>query len=343
MDKRLFEIDSGASTPKYRQIIDGVVTAIEQKELSRGDTLPSVNKMCRDFSLARETVIKAYTELKSQGIIESVPGKGYYVASEYTRHCIKVFALFDSLSTYKQDLYDTLKDELGDEAILDIYFHHFNADVFERLLLDSIGKFGVYLVMPFAHKRLPHIFEKLDPVKLTSGDYSSLVIFDREQQYAGPYSYIGQNFDTAVYDCLVSGRELIQKYHRFVMVTPRHIQHPAETFPVFERFCQDFGIEHVIIPNWKKEPISEGTAYFVVDDHDVIYVIEQSKAKNFTLGQNIGLLSYNDTVVKRVLCDGITVLSTDFIALGTRAAQYVRNPLKTHEIIPTRLIVRNSL
>jgi len=43
------------------------------------------------------------------------------------------------------------------------------------------------------------------------------------------------------------------------------------------------------------------------------------------------------------LRDGITVISTDFIALGKRAAQYVRNPVKTHEMIPTRLIVRNSL
>ncbi len=81
----------------------------------------------------------------------------------------------------------------------------------------------------------------------------------------------------------------------------------------------------------------------MVDDHDLIYVIEQSKAKNFTLGKDVGVLSYNDTVVKRVLCDGITVISTDFTELGRRAAQYVRNPVKTHEIIPTRLIIRNSL
>lgn len=343
MSKLPFQIESESSSPKYRQIIDGIISAIEYKELSRGDALPSVNKMCRDFSVARETVLKAYGELKSQGIIEAVPGKGYYVATEYTKHRTKVFALFDSLSSYKQDLYTALKDELGEEAILDIYFHHFNAEVFERLLLDNMGKFGIYLVMPFTHKRLPEIFTKLDVDKLVSNDLSYLLIFDREQQYADPYSYLGQNFDTAVYECLKSGLSLIKKYRRFVLVTPRHIQHPEETFPIFGRFCKDHAIDCAVIPNWKQEPITQETAYFVVDDHDLIYVIEQSKAKNFTLGKDVGVLSYNETVVKRVLCDGITVISTDFIELGKRAAQYVRNPRKTQEIIPTRLIVRNSL
>jgi hypothetical protein len=45
----------------------------------------------------------------------------------------------------------------------------------------------------------------------------------------------------------------------------------------------------------------------------------------------------------RVLCGGITVISTDFIRLGKRAAEYIRFPQKTQEIIPTNLIVRKSL
>jgi DNA-binding transcriptional regulator YhcF (GntR family) len=343
MNKPLFKIERTSSSPKYRQIIDGIIAAIERKKLRRGDLLPSVNKICTDFSVARETVLKAYTELKSQGIIEAIRGKGYYVATEYIQYRPKVFLLFDSSTSYKQDLYFAFKDTLGDEVMIDIYFHHFNIEMFERLLLNSMGKYNMYLVMPFTHKRMPDIFAKLDAEKLVNADRSYLVVFDREKQYTGPYSYLGQDFDTSVYNGLQSGLALIKKYRRMVMVVPQRIQHPAESFHSFKRFCEDQAIEYAIIYQWHQEPITPGTAYFVVDDSDLIHVIEQSMAQNYLLGQDVGIVSYNDTDVKRVLCGGVTVISTDFVQLGKRAAEYVRNPKITQEIIPTRLIVRNSL
>lgn len=343
MEKSLFEIEDTARLPKYKQIVGGIITAIDQKELSRGDALPSVNTMSKQYAVARETVVKAYNELKSQGIIEAIPGKGYYVATEYTKHLSKIFLLFDSSTLYKQDLYEALSSALGGEMILDIYFHHFNIEMFERLLLDSIGKYNMYLVMPFTHKHMPDVFAKLDVGKLTTGNTSNLLILDRERQYAGPYSYIGQDFDASVYNCLEEGLPLLSKYRRMVMVFPHRIQHPEETFHCCKRFCGDHNIDYAMIYSWQQEEITPGTVYFIVDDHDLIYVIEQCNARNYVLGQDVGLLSYNETPIKRVLLDGITVISTDFIRLGTRAAEYIHSPQKTHEIIPTRLIIRNSL
>ncbi len=343
MNTPLFEIEDSSSLPKYRQIIEGIITAIERKELRRGDALPSVNMMCKDYSVARETAVKAYNELKSQGIIEAVPGKGYYVATEYIKHHTKIFLLFDSFSPYKQELLQTFNDTLGEEIIVDIYFHHFNIEMFERLMLDSMGKYGMYLVMPFTHKRVPDIFAKLDAEKLVTSDASYLLILDREKQHAGPYSYIGQDFDTSVYTCLESGLALINKYRRMVMVVPQRIQHPEESFSSFKRFCENYAIDYAITYRWSQEAITPGTAYFVIDDHDLIHIIEQCNAQNYMLGQDVGVISYNETPVKRVLCGGITVISTDFIQLGKRAAEYVHAPQKTQEVIPTKLIIRNSL
>ncbi len=343
MEKPLFKIENTSSLPKYRQIVDGIITAIDRKDLSRGDALPSVNMVSKKYSVARETVVKAYNELKSQGIIEAIPGKGYYVITEYTKHLSKIFLLFDSFTLYKQDLYEALRDILGGEMILDIYFHHFNIEMFERLLLDSIGKYNMYLVMPFTHKHMPDVFAKLDVEKLTNGNSSNLLILDRERQYARPYSYIGQDFDTSVYNCLKDGLPLLSKYRRMVMVFPHRIQHPEETFHCCKRFCEAHRIDYAIIYRWRQEQVTPGTLYFIVDDHDLIHVIEQCNAHNYILGQDIGILSYNETPVKRVLCGGISVISTDFIRLGERTAEYIRSPQKTQEIVPTRLIVRNSL
>lgn len=343
MDTPLFTIDSTSGSPKYRQIIDGIIQAIERKELSRGDVLPSVNQLYKDFALARETVIKAYAELKSQGIVESIPGKGYYVASEYVKHGLKIFLLFDALSAYKQDLYNAFKKEIGPEAILDVYFHHFNIEMFEMLLLDSIGKYGYYLVMPFAHPKISDILAKLDQTRLLNGDKSYFLVWDREHCVAAPYSYIGQEFEMTVYACLQEALRLIKKYARFVLMMPESIHHPSETKAAFVRFCEQYGISYALIEDWEQEPVTPGTAYFVVDDSDLLHVVETCKEQRYVLGKTVGLLSYNETALKRVIGDGITVISTDFRQLGKRTAQYIREPILTEEIIPTRLIVRSSL
>jgi len=65
--------------PKYQKIVDGITAAIEDETLAEGSVLPSVRDMCRDYSLSRDTVSKAYQELKNRGIVNASPRKGYYV------------------------------------------------------------------------------------------------------------------------------------------------------------------------------------------------------------------------------------------------------------------------
>ncbi|MBN1996789.1 alpha-L-fucosidase [candidate division KSB1 bacterium] len=75
------EINNNSLVPKYKQIVDGIIESISQKTLKRGDVLPSVREVCKQYSLSQDTVVKAYNELKKRGIIKSVISKGYYVTS----------------------------------------------------------------------------------------------------------------------------------------------------------------------------------------------------------------------------------------------------------------------
>jgi len=341
--KSLFDVQSRSSSPKYKQIVDGIINAIKRKDLVRGDVLPSVSSLCKEFSLSRETVVKAYAELKSQGIVAAVPRKGYYLASEYVKHTTKVFVLFDAFTPYKEDLYNAFKDELGEDAILDIYFHHFNIELFESLLLDSMGKYGIYVVMTFPHPKIPEILKKLDPDKLLVADRCYLLILDRCKETAEPYSSICQDYDTLLYDCLQTGLALIKKYNKLILVFPMPSYHPKEIMDGFSRFCEENAIDYRIIHNLMQEKIKKKTAYFVIEDADLVYILEQCKARNYTLGQDVGVISYNETAMKRIVSDGVTVISTDFAAMGRRTAEYIRNPKRTREVRPTRLIIRSSL
>jgi DNA-binding LacI/PurR family transcriptional regulator len=59
----------------------------------------------------------------------------------------------------------------------------------------------------------------------------------------------------------------------------------------------------------------------------------------------VGIVSYNDTPLKRVVAGGISVVSTDFYAQGVRAAEHILapGPRPVHEVRPTELTLRSSL
>ncbi|MEM1137157.1 MAG: winged helix-turn-helix domain-containing protein, partial [Bacteroidota bacterium] len=78
----LFQVDGTKRMPKYRQISRSVVHAIKKGELKVGEKLPSINEVSVEFLLARETVVKAYNDLREMGIVVSKPGKGIYVCTE---------------------------------------------------------------------------------------------------------------------------------------------------------------------------------------------------------------------------------------------------------------------
>ena len=71
--------------PKYKQIVQSVMRDIERGVLKKGDQLPSISELSIEYLLARDTVEKAYRELRSCGLITSIQGKGYYVQASNDR------------------------------------------------------------------------------------------------------------------------------------------------------------------------------------------------------------------------------------------------------------------
>jgi len=81
-----FTVNPQSNLLKYQQLIDSINEAISRNLLRVGDMLPSVNQICNESSLSRDTVFKAYAELKNRGIVESVPNRGYFVAKAVTKY-----------------------------------------------------------------------------------------------------------------------------------------------------------------------------------------------------------------------------------------------------------------
>lgn len=338
----IFEIIDESKSPKYRQIIDGVILAIRKQRVRQGDSLPSASALCKEFHLARETVLKAYAELKLLGIVEAVPRKGYFVATESVEHTHKVLLLMDEFSSYKQDLYDAFRKRLGKEAVVDVFFHHCNAATLKNLLRDKVDTYSDIVLTPFDDPAISEILSDFAPEKL--------LILDRSEHADNRYSFIGQDFDANLYNALVSVADRFARYERICLVfrLPSEVmirsnQSPATIPMAFRRFCQSHSLKYTVMHEVGE--IRKGDAYFVIDDADLVMVVQQALEKKLALGDEVGILAYNETDMRKVVGEGITVVSTDFKEMGRRAAEYILNEKKkkTKQIIPTRGILRKSL
>src|SRR5215467_11780020 len=76
------QITTGASTPIYRQIIDQVRLAAATGEVPAGEPMPSVRSLADQLRINFNTVAKAYAELVRDGVLESLPAKGFFVADK---------------------------------------------------------------------------------------------------------------------------------------------------------------------------------------------------------------------------------------------------------------------
>ena len=75
-------ISNSSTDPIYEQISKQVKASIIQGKLEAGDNLPSIRGLARDLQVSVITTKRAYEELEKEGFIETMQGKGSFVASQ---------------------------------------------------------------------------------------------------------------------------------------------------------------------------------------------------------------------------------------------------------------------
>jgi len=326
-----FTININSEVPKYQQLVNAINNELANNKLTSGDVLPSVNFMCNTYQLSRDTVFKSYSILKEQGVIESVPNKGYYIANN-TR---KVLLVLDTFKAYKEVVYHAFVNNLPDNIITDAQFHHYNIDNFKTILNNSKGKYYKYVVMTFNHQEVPSILSDINNDKL--------LLIDWSVHSSAKNNYVFQDFGKAFFEALKPASSLFKKYKKLVFIYPSFTYHPEETIKYFKAFCELFQFDYEIIIDPKVFQLNKNTAYISTSDRMLGQFLEQCKIENLEPGTDVGFLSYNDTPTKKFIYKGISVVSTDFNALGTKAAEFVSQDKPMQCYIPTKLIIRDSL
>jgi DNA-binding transcriptional regulator YhcF (GntR family) len=312
------KIDKSLKKPIYQQIFDWVIHGINEGIFVTDYHLPSINQIASENQLARETVVKAFKLLQEKGIVNAIHGKGFFIASGEFKSVHHIFLLFDTLSAYKEVLYEAIQKQFGEEVYIDIYFHHFNPKTFENLVKEAAGNYTAYIVLPFDS---PKITEMLEPIPS-----EKLFLLDRwPRYYKNQFHGVYQDFYNDVIKALNPFTSKIKLYKKLVLVFRDMLTElPLELMEGFEEFCYQNKIEYEIVKRaLRKTQIEKNVAYLTLDDNDLVKLIEYANNQKWVIGKDLGIISYNDTPLKKVVANGITVISTNFEKMGKSIAQLV--------------------
>lgn len=330
---KIIAIDNNLSIPKYKQIVLSIENAITKGELSKGDLIPSINSIGKEFKISRDTVLMAYNNLKGRGIIQSIPGKGYYVKSENLELSQKIFVLFDELNAFKEDLYNSFLKSIDSNTQIDIFFHHFNYEVFNKLIIDSIGNYNYYVIMPANLEDTNLAIENLPKEKV--------YILDQMHNELRSYSAIYQDFENDIYKNLTIGKSYLKKYSKLILLFQK--RQPNGMKKGFEKFCSDNDFKYEVIDSFENRFPEKGETYIIPDDRNLIRMMKKVLSSPLELGKDVGIISYNDTMLKEIIEGGITTISTDFKKMGEKLAEMINNNEQVQIENSNSFILRNSL
>ncbi len=332
MELKLLTEDS--AKPKYRQLADGVRSMLRKGQLSEGDALPSINAVCRGCGVSRDTVVKAYAALKRMGLVDSAHGKEFYIVSAKPVSAPRALVLLDELSMYKQRLVGGLREGLGEGAELSVLCHSNNLDTLKTLVNSYADKYESLALIP-AHD-IPGTLSFLKE----RGQGGALLLDRFSPEGEGAFPAVYQDFELGVAEALESGLGRLRRYKRLRLL-PRGSSHiMKEIARGFESFAARHSFDWAV--RSKPEP-EKGDAWLVIDDEDLVKFIKRARAEGLSIGSAIGLVSYNDTPLKEIIESGVSVVTTDFRAMGLQAGELIRGGESKCVRIKTELILRGTL
>jgi DNA-binding transcriptional regulator YhcF (GntR family) len=335
----LIKVDSYPSTSKYLQIVNAVLKEIEKGTIQAGDNMPSINELSIELDIARDTVERGYKQLRQLGVINAVPRRGYFIENTAFRRPLSVFLLFNKLSTPKKMVYDALVNELGDKAGIDFYIYNNDFHLFKRLLSRNKDQYTHYVIIPHFIEGGENAHEVVNTIPK-----DKLLLVDKLlPKITGEYGAIYTDYEEDIYQALTEALERLARYHTIKLIFPDHSYYSKEILKGFTHFCQDNAFQHKIISSLDHESVQEGEVYINMIEEDLVTLIEKIQPTSLKIGEQVGIISYNETPFKRIVLNGITTISSDFREMGIMAAQAILSGTTEKQKVPFRLTLRPSL
>jgi DNA-binding transcriptional regulator YhcF (GntR family) len=336
---KLIHLDDHSATPKYQQLANSIINAIEKGQIGKEAIMPSINELSFEFQISRDTAEKGYKHLKSIGILGSVPGKGFYIRTTEVTQQVKIFLLFNKLSAHKKIIYDSIVSSLAGQGSIDFYIYNNDFALFRNLLLSKHDQYTHYVIIPHFNEGGENASEIINKI-----DKNKLILLDKlVPGVEGKYGAVYENFEKDIYSALEQALSRLAKYQVLKIIFPEQTYFPQEILKGFYRFCTQYAFGYHVVHSIEDEPINEGEVFINLMENDLVILIERILSLKLKVGKDVGVISYNETPLKKIILDGITTISSDFEMMGEKTAQLILERSTEHVEIPFYLTLRSSL
>lgn len=342
---KLISIKPESRKPKYQQIVDSIIDNIANGNLKMDEKIPSINKFSEEFYLSRDTIEKAYNILKERKIITSIRGKGYYITRTKLISKVNILFLINKLSTHKMKIYNSFINRMGSTSHTDLHIYHCDEALFLNLLEKNLNAYDYFVIMPhFKTEELKHTSSTpLTEQAVKKIPKEKLLLLDNERSNID-VDIIYQDFENDIYNALNDGLHKISKYKKLFLAYPNKslYPYPRRILHGFRKFCIENNLDFEIIDEIYADIILKRHDLFItIEESDLVNLINRIREDEFEIGNEIGVISYNDTPLKELL--GITCISTDFKVMGETAADMIVNKTKGKIKNPFNFIDRKSV
>lgn len=339
--KNLIAIEPDADIPKYLQVSNGIIRAIENGKLLKGDLLPSLRQLSEQLGISFDTAKKAYDVLKKRSIVVAAHGKSNVVNATGPLPVFKIFLLFNKLGSHKRIIYDAFTQSFVSRAVIDLQVYNNNLHLFRHLLKSKKAGYSHFVIIPHLADDPQQIREIID--EYLNGE--NLVLLDKQVDgIKTPHATVHEDFENDIYSALLEALPSLSKYNCLNLIFPEESYYPPEILYGFIKFANDHGFKAKSLTGISTDnEIKKGEVFILLTDEDLAILINLVRKKRLKIGKDIGIISYNETPLKEVLLDGITTISTDFRKMGRLAALQVMSNSNEQLAVPFKLTLRSSL
>lgn len=341
--KTIARFSKNSSVPLFRQLMNNIIAKIENGSYARDKPLPSLNAMTIMSGLSKETVIKAYRHLCKEGVVSSLPGKGYFIRDGYLSRKPSLFVLMDKFSQHQQTIIDGIVGSLDGCVDITIRMHYQDINRFEIELNMALDRYDWYLIFP--HFSIDIASQGMVLKLLNTIPQEKLIVVDR--LVPGVSSQSGASYQSIEMDIpamLLPVLDDIRKYKVLRYISLSVSLYGNLVAETIEKFCEEHSVPLEIL---KEVPttICKKDLFFVSGSRLDMRLSELIRAmcnSGLTIGTDVGLICYNDFPLNEFILGGLTTLSTDFSQMGRTAAQMILSNKLTKIHCPCALIRRNT-
>ena len=318
------KIDTSGKEAIYKQLVSCFEHGARDGSLTPGELLPSMNELADKLDISKETVKKAYGILVERGIIVPRQGKGFYAADLTKNTRIQVLVIFDKFSVYKQILFNSFAERMGDNAEITILNHNQDINLLEYYLDNSLDHYDYYVIAP--HFPLDRATQAKVVKQLSRVPFRKLIQLDRLQPgMTGNFGAVYQDFDNDIYTGLQEGVSKNRVATRLRVLTLASSLYGEVIHNGVSRFASDYFIPVEFITTVPNN-IAPGDTFLVLNsqlDAGLVDLSRKINEKGLQIGKDVRIISYNEFDANELVLGGLTTVSTDFPEMGRTAASMI--------------------